>query len=163
MSILANNFKFKPVVVKKQNNKPKTNKISKLVYCVCLEETPNNFIACVNIPSELEFPDTLNMPFTEDSYTLKGKTNVFMKKLVKNKHIRICRDKISATHAPGLEEIYTPFRDKYVYSGYIVNFGTHLEFMVNEFVDHYINAAHLVPNINLDIKDNMKENEYSSD
>lgn len=147
---LSIGFKFKPAKVEK-TNKHKSNKISKKTYCVCVEEEVGIFKAYINIPSSLEFPDTLSIPFTKNSYSLKNKTVVFSKNPDKNgRHCVYIRSKTQAYSFPGLEELYTPFRDRYVYSGYIVkNENKQHEFEIIDIIDTYANASNLVPNIRL--------------
>ena len=153
--VILTGFKFKPIHIKKQRNKSSSTHVSKRLYCVCIEESPENFKAYINIPSDLEFPDVYVIPFTKTSYNLTGKTDIFSRYPDKNgKYTRLCRTKVHANSFPNLEELYTPFRDRYVYSGYIVNIDGQHEFEATEFIDHYINANHLVPNIKLNIKQN---------
>lgn len=155
--IVLTGFKFKPVHIKKNVVKHRSNRVSNQLYCVCVKED-DEFKAHVNITSELEFPDTLVIPFTEDSYNLKGKTDIFTKVPDKNgKYTRICRTSVHAEQFPNLDELYTPFREMYVYSGYIVIVDGHHEFEVSNFVDHYVNANYLVPNIKLNIVKNEEQ------
>ena len=157
INLLSTGFKFKPAAVKKHHTENRHNVISRKVYCVCMKNDNNEFVSLVNIPSDLEFPDTLEVPFTKESYNLKGKTDIFSKEPIDNgKYIRLSRNKIHANMFPNLEEIYTPFKEKYVYGGYLVKIDGHYEFNMIDFEDHYINANHLVPNIRLNA-DNYEE------
>jgi len=149
-NLLFTGFKFKPATVKKPRTERKHNVISKKLHCICMKNEEGEFRAYVNMPSDLEFPDILEVPFTKESYDLRGKTDIFTKEPIDNgKYIRLCRNKVHANIFPNLEEIYTPFRERYVYSGYLVKIDDHFEFNMTDFVDHYSNAINLVPNIRL--------------
>lgn len=128
---------FKPAVPKKKRPKSSFSKLTDLIYCLCVEEEPNIFKAHVNIKGNREIPDILVIPFTEDSYDLKGKTKVFtVKKDKQGKRICIHRDKIRSIVYPGNSEIYTPFNNNYVYSGYVVKQEEHHYFKVSDIYEH---------------------------
>ena len=113
-------FKFKTV------DKPKTKSTSKIkkskyTYCVCsLEE--DGFVARVQLnENDDDETKTLVIPFTEQSYSLKGKTKIFTKKPDKDGRIvTILRDKTLSKLHPGIADIYTPLRDNFVYGGYVI-------------------------------------------
>lgn len=151
-NLISTGFKFKPATVRKQRVEHNHSVISRKLYCVCMNNENDEYIAYISIPSDLEFPDTLSVPFTKESYNLKGKTDIFSKEPIDNgKYIRLSRTKVHAEIFPNLDEIYTPFRGMYVYGGYLVKTDGHFEFNMTEFVDHYINASHLVPNVRINI------------
>lgn len=160
MNNVISSFKFKPITVKTlrtKSSKPKGVK----AYCVCIEDEKGEYKAHVNITDGLDCTDTLVIPFTLDSYILKGKTNVFSKKPdKKGKFTRYIRSKEDATHFPGLPEIYTPFRTNYVYVGHVIKVDGHYMFKVDDFIDHYINAYNLVPDIKLNIVLPNNKDEY---
>lgn len=118
--LILSKLSFKPVEKKKPKvTHNRTNRFSKKLYCVCIEESLNNFKAYIDMKNDKEFSDILALPFTEKSYDLKGKTKVFSR----NKKGKVCcilRDKLHAKFFPGLPSQYTPFRHNYVYSGYVV-------------------------------------------
>ena len=148
-NFISTGFKFKPAVVKKQHTTNKRNVISKKLYCVCMKNDEGEYVAHINIPSDLEFPDVLVTPFTKQSYELKGKTDIFTKEPIDNgKHIRISRTKVHSIVFPNIDEVFTPLRERYVYSGYLVKIDGHLEFNMTDFEDYY-NVEYLVPNIML--------------
>lgn len=154
-----NGCSFKPIELKRHKISIKHRyNHKKKVYCVCIEETPNTFKAYVNIESNLEFPDTRVIPFTEESYNLKGKTKVFTIQKDKNRRsICVLRNTETATHFPGIPTQYTPFKHKYVYSGYIMKINGEYQFEVNEVFDHIDFYKHLVPNIKLRDTDNEEK------
>ena len=66
-------------------------------------------------------PDLLVLDFTERSYDLTGKTNVFSRTVdSKGKRIRFIRNLINAKFMPGLPEQYIPFAPNWIVRGYIV-------------------------------------------
>lgn len=145
-----NGCSFKPIELKKP--KPIVRKPVRRAktYCICSEIEPNIFKAFVNIPSNLECPDTLCLDFTERSYSLKGRTQVFTSyKDKKGKSICIIRNEIEATHFPGLSVQYTSFKDNYVYSGYVVNINGVLQFDIIEVLGRVAEYKELVYNIKI--------------
>lgn len=152
-NIKLSNLAFKPI-----NKKPKVtnNKIAnKKLYCVCIETKPNVFKAYVNIPSNLEFPDTVAIDFSKDSYNLKGKEKVFtVEKDSKGRSICIIRNKLDATNFPGLPSQYTPFKHKFVYSGYVIKINDKHYFDVTDVLDSAEYHRDLVSNIKYEIENN---------
>lgn len=113
-------FKFKTVDKPKTKSKPKIKK-SKYTYCICsLEE--DGFVARVQLnENDDDETKTLVIPFTEQSYSLKGKTKIFTKKPDKDGRIvTILRNKTLSKLHPGIADIYTPLRDNFVYGGYVI-------------------------------------------
>ena len=113
-------FKFKTVDKPKTKSTPKIKK-SKYTYCICsLEE--DGFVARVQLnENDDNETKTLVIPFTEQSYSLKGKTKIFTKKPDKDGRIvTILRDKTLSKLHPGIADIYTPLRDNFVYGGYVI-------------------------------------------
>lgn len=148
--ILLTGFVFKPVELKKHKPNHNSKNCHKLYYCVCVEKEPNVFVAHLNLKNDLEFPDILEIPFTAQSYDLKGKTRIFTKQKDKNgKSTYIIRNISDATHFPGLPTQYTPFRHKYVYSGHIVKSEKGHEFDVIDIIDYMSLCTHLISDISL--------------
>ena len=74
-------------------------------------------------------PDLKVLDFTERSYELKGKTNVFSRTLDKNgRRTRFIRTINYAKHMPGLPEQYIPFAPNWIVRGYIVKDNGILKF-----------------------------------
>lgn len=134
-------FTFKPVEckhkVKKNINKPIK------AYCICIEEN-NKFSAEVSILENNKYK-TYKIPFTDNSYSLKGKTIIFSKSKDKYGHItRIHRSIEQAIHSPGLDTQYTPFRDKWIYLGNIVIINDKKYFDVTETIGHINDYKYLI-------------------
>lgn len=74
-------------------------------------------------------PDLKVLEFTERSYDLTGKTNVFSRTLDKNgRRTRFIRTITYARHMPGLPEQYIPFAPNWIVRGYIVKDNGILKF-----------------------------------
>ena len=82
---------FKPVETKKKTrNTYKPHKLSKLIYAVCSKDKQTGeFRANVTIVGD-PHRTILNIPFSLDSYNLKGKEKVFSIKLDKQTKKHIC-------------------------------------------------------------------------
>lgn len=134
MSIIT--FKFK--VANKSKHKNNTSiKKSKYINCICFYED-NKFTAHIQINEDNNSEyKSLVLPFTENSYSLKGKTKIFTKIPDKDgKIITIIRDKTLSKLHPGVNDIYTPLRDKFVYGGYIVEINKKHYFDIEDCFTH---------------------------
>ena len=114
-----NNLKFTlGIVVPKRKESVRTTKESKLVKATVIEED-GTYKALVELDGN--GTDFKIYPFTEDSWSLVGRENVFTRTKDKNgKVCRIIRDKFKAKFMPGLPEQYTPFAPNWTIKGYIV-------------------------------------------
>lgn len=130
---------FKPVETKKRkttSNKP--HKLSKLIYAVCVKDKETGEyranIVIVGDPHRT----ILNIPFSLDSYSLKGKEKVFSIKLDKQtkKHICYIRTPREAILSGEKSRTVTPFCEDWVYSGYLVRIGKLNYFQIKEAVWH---------------------------
>lgn len=121
-SAILSKLSFKPVEKKRVVNINKPRVVSKLLFCVCVyNKDTNEFEAHIDMHNDPNYPDTWVLPFTDNSRSLKGKSRVFALELDKfGHHVCIIRDEHHANNFPGLDTQYTPFRDNYVYSGYVV-------------------------------------------
>ena len=78
-------------------------------------------------------PDILVIPFTEESYELKGLTSVFSRTCDKQgRYTRYIRNEIKAKFHPGDPDRYVPFCHNWVCSGHIVRRDGKLMFSFNE-------------------------------
>lgn len=139
-------FKFKAVEKPKQKTAPKVKK-SKYTYCICaLEE--DGFVARIQLNKDDDAETkTLVIPFTEQSYSLKGKTKIFTKKPDKDGRIvTVLRDKTLAKLHPGIDSIYTPLRENFVYGGYVVEINN----------QHFFDITECFNNANVFNKEQMK-------
>ena len=132
-----NSFKLVP---KKKALKTDSNKklTTKLVKGICIKDGDNWLIQLdvkalkPNIIDKGQ-PDLLILPFTEESYDLKGVVSVFDREPdKKGKYIRYVRSETSCKFFPGSPERYVPFCKNWVCSGYIVRCNGKLMFDFNE-------------------------------
>ena len=119
---LLSGFKFKPVEKKKQRvSSAIKRKSNKKVYCKCKVTEEGKYYASFIEKDETGTIYDRVLPFSENSYNLKGKTIVFTKDAKAYGRIAaIYRTKEQAIHFPGTSEQYTPFKKNWIYGGYIV-------------------------------------------
>ena len=115
---------FKVAVPKAKRNKTSdgikrtTNKIIK---GKVFQDENGTYKVSINMENDPVHPDLLVLDFTERSYDLTGKTNVFSRTVdSKGKRIRFIRNLINAKFMPGLPEQYIPFAPNWIVRGYIV-------------------------------------------
>ena len=106
--------------------KPKRNKTSdgikrttnKIVKGKVFQDENGTYKVSISMENDPVHPDLLVLDFTERSYDLTGKTNVFSRTVdSKGKRIRFIRNLINAKFMPGLPEKYIP---NWIVRGYIV-------------------------------------------
>lgn len=109
--------------------KPKRNKTSdgikrttnKIVKGKVFQDENGIYKVSISMKNDPVHPDLLVLDFTERSYDLKGKTNVFSRTVdSKGRRIRFIRNLINAKFMPGLPEQYIPFAPNWIVRGYIV-------------------------------------------
>ena len=109
--------------------KPKRNKTSdgikrttnKIVKGKVFQDENGTYKVSINMENDPVHPDLLVLDFTERSYDLTGKTNVFSRIVdSKGRRIRFIRNLINAKFMPGLPEQYIPFAPNWIVRGYIV-------------------------------------------
>lgn len=115
---------FKVAVPKSKRNKTSdgikrtTNKIIK---GKVFQDENGTYKVSINMENDPVHPDLLVLDFTERSYDLTGKTNVFSRTVdSKGRRIRFIRNLINAKFMPGLPEQYIPFAPNWIVRGYIV-------------------------------------------
>ena len=115
---------FKVAVPKSKRNKTSdgikrtTNKIIK---GKVFQDENGIYKVSINMENDPVHPDLLVLDFTERSYDLTGKTNVFSRTVdSKGRRIRFIRNLINAKFMPGLPEQYIPFAPNWIVRGYIV-------------------------------------------
>ena len=110
--------------------KPKRNKTfngvkrttNKIVKGKVFQDEDGTFKVSINMENDPFHPDLRVLEFTERSYDLTGKTNVFSRTVDKHgRRTRFIRSEINAKHMPGLPEQYIPFAPNWIVRGYIVN------------------------------------------
>lgn len=109
--------------------KPKHNKTSdgikrtanKIVKGKVFQDENRTYKVSISMENDPVHPDLLVLDFTERSYDLTGKTNVFSRTVdSKGRRIRFIRNLINTKFMPGLPEQYIPFAPNWIVRGYIV-------------------------------------------
>lgn len=126
-------FSIKPV--KKVRAKVSSTPIIKQVlYCkpVLVDDI---LVAHINTKGLDGYENVTILPFSKESFELKGKIHIFAKEKNKeDKYVHIIRSKDTAEMYPGNDEIYTPICENSLYKGYIIKSGKELVFKVTDYV-----------------------------
>lgn len=110
--------------------KPKRNKTSdgvkrtsnKITKGKVFQDEDGIFKVAIDMQNDETHPDLRILEFTERSYDLTGKINVFSRTVDKHgRRTRFIRNVIDAKFMPGLPEQYIPFAPNWIVRGYIVN------------------------------------------
>lgn len=117
-------MQFKVAVPKAKRNKTSDGikrTTNKIVKGKVFQDENGTYKVSINMENDLVHPDLLVLDFTERSYDLTGKTNVFSRTVdSKGRRIRFIRNLINAKFMPGLPEQYIPFASNWIVRGYIV-------------------------------------------
>mgnify|MGYP003292768911 CR=1 FL=1 len=126
-------FSIKPV--KKVRAKVSSTPIVKqALYCKPVY-VDDELVAHINTRGVYGYEKVTILPFSKESFDLRGKTHIFVKnKNSDGKYVHIIRSKDTAEMYPGNDEIYTPICENSIYKGYIVKHDNKLAFKVTEYV-----------------------------
>lgn len=117
-------MQFKVAVPKSKHNKTSDcikRTTNKIVKGKVFQDENGTYKVSINMENDPVHPDLLVLDFTERSYDLTGKTNVFSRTVdSKGRRIRFIRNLINAKFMPGLPEQYIPFAPNWIVRGYIV-------------------------------------------
>ena len=121
---ILNFTKFR-VAVPKPKHRRNTDGVSrtsnKIIRGKIFQDENGTFKISIDMKNDPNYPDLLVLDFTERSYDLTGKTNVFSRTLdEKGRRTRFIRNKSHAKFMPGLPEQYIPFAPNWIVRGYIV-------------------------------------------
>ena len=115
---------FKVAVPKSKRNKTSDGikrTTNKIVKGKVFQDENGTYKVSISMENDPVHPDLLVLDFTERSYDLTGKTNVFSRTVDnKGRRIRFIRNLINAKFMPGLPEQYIPFAPNWIVRGYIV-------------------------------------------
>lgn len=121
-----------------KNNKKKRNKsiegiiISRICRAIVIKDN-ESFKAKININNE-DHSDILLIPFTTESYNIKGKEVIFSKERIDNNRFRcVIRDKYLAQLYNDIEH-YIPFRENIVITGNIIRINGKMYFQYKDFI-----------------------------
>lgn len=117
---------------KKRNVSTESNVISRVCRAVVIKDD-EGFKAKIVVDNE-ENSDILLIPFTTESYNIKGKEIIFSKERIDDGRFRcVIRDKASAILYNDVEH-YIPFRENIVVTGNIVRINGKMYFRYKEFI-----------------------------
>lgn len=118
---------------KKRNNSEGIKLIKKNKEGKVFIDENNIYKVSISMDNDPDFPDLLVLPFTENSYNLKGRKTVFSK--IKDKHdkvIRYVRSEEKAKYNYGDSNRYVPFSSNWIVKGNIIRDNGILKF---DFID----------------------------
>lgn len=117
---------------KKRNVSTENNVISRICRAIVIKDD-EGFKAKINIDNE-ENSDILLIPFTTESYDIKGKEVIFSKEKIDNgRFLCLIRDKGLSNLYNDVEH-YIPFRENIVITGDIVRINGKMYFRYKEFI-----------------------------
>ena len=117
---------------KKHNVSTENNVISRVCRAIVIKDD-EGFKAKIIVNNE-EDSDILLIPFTTESYNIKGKEIIFSKERIDDGRFRcVIRDKASAILYNDVEH-YIPFRENIVVTGNIVRINGKMYFRYKEFI-----------------------------
>ena len=115
---------FKVAVPKSKRNKTSDGikrTTNKIVKGKVFQDENGTYKVSISMENDPVHPDLLVLDFTERSYDLTGKTNVFSRTVdSRGIRTRFIRNLINAKFMPGLPEQYIPFAPNWIVRGYIV-------------------------------------------
>lgn len=137
-------FSIKPV--KKVRVKVSSTPIIKqALYCKPVYVN-DELVAHINTKGLDGYENVTILPFSKESFDLRGKTHIFAREKNKDgKYVHIIRSKDVSEMYPGDEERYTPICENSIYRGYIVKCNNKLAFKVIEYIGTIkANDIHLI-------------------
>lgn len=94
---------------------------NKIVKAVVFQAEDGTYKVSINMENDPVHPDLRILDFTERSFDLTGKVNVFSRTVDKHgRRTRFVRNRLDAKFMPGLPEQYIPFAPNWTVRGYIV-------------------------------------------
>lgn len=115
------NFTFKVAKPKRESKSSGHKHLTRKLYCKAVKDEQGNWLAIVNTLDLDGFSSKTTMPFTEKSFELVDRIDVFYHNPDKNgRYTRIIRTAIDAKMSPGNKETYCTLCPNCVFSGYIV-------------------------------------------
>lgn len=122
-------FTFKPAVVKQKRIPSSYKPLTKILYCIAHKDDNGEWKAYVDTKGIEGYKDLTILPFTDKSFELRKRINVFYHKKDKNNcWTRIIRTDVEAEFYPGNPETYCTLCENCVFSGHIVRLDGKLQF-----------------------------------
>ena len=127
-------FTIKPSALKKPKA-PSDNKkyLTKILYCVA-HNTDNGWRAYINTRGLEGYEDLTILPFTEKSFELKGRRDVFLHHKDSTGHwVRIMRNQTDSIISPGSPEVYCTLCENDCFTGHIMKVDGVLQFDMSSY------------------------------
>lgn len=141
-------FTFRLNPVKKVKEHKPSKQITCLLYAQAIKREDGTWFARVKTKGFEGYKDITILPFSEKTFELKGKIDVFYNKPDKNGYYtRVIRTEHDSIIFPGNKEDYSPLCDKCIFQGYIIKTIEGLCFDIIRFIGTYSKAGYLVDDI----------------
>ena len=138
-------FTFRLTPVKKAKEHKPSKQITCLLYAQAIKREDGTWFARVKTKGFEGYKDITVLPFSEKTFELKGKTDVFYHKPdKKGYYTRIIRTEEDSIRYPGNKEDYCPLCDKCIFQGYIIKMLDGLYFDIVNFVGTYSESGYLI-------------------
>ena len=127
-------FTIKPSALKKPKT-PSNNKkyLTKTLYCVA-HNTEDGWKAYINTRGLEGYEDLTILPFTEKSFELKGRRDVFLHHKDSTGHwVRIMRGQTDSIISPGSPEVYCTLCENDCFTGHIMKVDGVLQFDMSSY------------------------------
>lgn len=146
-------FTIKPSVIKPKRVYSNHKRLSKVLYCLAVK-TEEGWKAEINTKGLEGYQDKIILDFTETSFDLKGRIDVFYHHKDKYNHwIRVIRNKFLSEINPGSTDMYCTLCDGSIFSGHIVKVNNVLQFDMLAYKGSLSEYEHLLT------RNNNKEND----
>ena len=133
-------FTIKPSALKPKRTTSNNNSkkyLTKILYCVA-HNTEDGWRAYINTRGLEGYEDLTILPFTEKSFELKGRRDVFLHHKDNTGHwVRIMRSSMQSIINPGSPDIYCTLCDGDVFTGHIIKVNNELQFDMSTYKGMY--------------------------
>lgn len=127
-------FKFSPRIVKVKKA-PSKSVISGTLTCIAVKISDDKWEANVNTKHLQDYNDVTVLPFSEESFNLKDKNDLFsINPDNKGRYTRRILDNVDCTTSPETSSIWTTLRDKHIFKGKIIKVDNQLFFNIKEYI-----------------------------
>lgn len=141
-------FSFRLNPVKKVKVNRPSKKINSLLYAQAIKREDGTWFARVKTKNFEGYKDITILPFTEKTFELKGKIDVFTHKQDKHGYYtRVIRTEQDSIVYPGNKEDYCVLCDKCIFQGYIVKTLDGVYFDVVKFIGVYSKYKYLIDDV----------------
>ena len=141
-------FTFRLNTVKKVRTSKPTKKVKSLLYAQAVKREDGTWFARVKTKGFEGYKDITILPFSEKTFELKGKVDVFYhNKDKQGYYTRIMRTEQDSVFYPGNKEDYCVLCDKCIFQGYIIKTLNGLCFDVVKYIGVYSKYGKLIDDV----------------